>query len=185
MEAAWVSAISALLSLGVVVFQQWREARRRNREEAKRQIREDRAQAEQIAAWIEGDIETDGSLKKIIITLQNSSDVPVYLATFVLVPLKGAEAKPGEAVVYSSPEMSASDVISVLAPGRTKREMICPAWQAGTRVGIELAFFDAGRRSWVRRGDGRLQGLDGKDPRIGRVFDGSAMAGEKYHPEGE
>lgn len=97
MESARVSAISADLSLGVVVFRQWRETKRRYRDDEERQLKKERAQAEQVAAWVEGisaatvpDGEVDPASKGVSISVRNDSNLPVYDLLLVLVPAIGA-----------------------------------------------------------------------------------------------
>lgn len=179
---AWVSAISAVVSLCVVVAQNFREKKRRDADEKERKEKEARVQAERVATWCDVGDRTEGQ-DKITVTFRNGSELPIYLVTVVLVRLKGKRAERGEDVVANAPALSSKGVFPHMPPGETSKDMHVSPGLEGSRVGVEVAFRDAAGRSWVRRGDGELQSLGTQDPRIGRVFDGSAIAGELYHPE--
>lgn len=182
---SWLGGLGTTAAVAVALWQSGRETRKQRAER-------ERAPAETVAAWIASDdlVPSSGdhaevSDRQVAVHIKNGSEVPIYTVSVVLVPLKGTKAERGEDVVYLSPEMASLAVFSVVPPGTYRTTFALPPWanKKEQRVGVEIAFKDSAGRSWVRRGNGELSFLGKKDPRKGRVFDGSGLQGDLYRVE--
>lgn len=183
--ATWVGGLGTTAAVIVALWQSGRETRKQRKDERM-------SQARNVAAWIASDtlVPSNGDTVKAgdqqeVVHIKNGSEVPIYTASVVLVSLKGTKAEHGEDVVYRSPEMASLAVFSVVPPGTYRTTFALPPWanKKEQRVGVEVAFKDSAGRSWVRRGNGELSFLGKKDPRKGRVFDGSGLQGDLYRVE--
>lgn len=184
--ATWVGGIGTTAAVIVALWQSGRETRKQRKDERM-------SQARNVAAWIASDalVPSSGDPVKAgdrqeVVHIKNGSEVPIYTVSVVLVPLKGTEAERGEVLVTNGPEMASLSVYSVVPSGTYRATFALPPWanKKEQRVGVEVAFKDSAGRSWVRRGNGELKSLGKKDPRKGRVFDGSGLQGDLYRVEG-
>ena len=129
-------------------------------------------QSGRVAAWI-----ADWALAKpTAVIVRNGSDLPVYQSIAWLVLATGAGPQTGEDLMAEFKravanedldlwmEMHRPAMIAVIAPGEQAAEL--PPWPGGgmsTSPGVEIAFSDAAGRHWIRRVDGRLEGIP-KEP---------------------
>lgn len=181
---AWASAATSLLAFGAVIWQQWLEARRREsdiererclREEGEEatRLQKERAQAEQIAAWVEDWQPSPHPERNPLATVyvQNRSGLPIHNLIICLVPLKReGPQKTGEELSNEVLPTCFQRGLGTCPPGTFSAPLEAASKRDGV-VGmgsvVEIAFTDASNNSWVRRGDGNLEKLNG-DPDQGR-----------------
>lgn len=189
--ADWAAALAGFLAFGAVIWQQCvetkrrkadidRERRNRQEEDANRQAKENRVQADTIAAWIVPrpyEAAPGQFSNKFIVDVQNGSTTPVYTVVVTLVPIKGAAPRRSEDL---TPADRLTKLLMAMPPRTFWVEFPRPPMAMGMEYGVEIAFRDTAGRSWVRRVDGNLESLGGADPREGRLSDFSAKSDEFF-----
>jgi hypothetical protein len=154
MADSWSEIATAVGTMGAVIVAMWiagADARRRRKEEQRRQ-------AEQISAWMEelpNEVAiTEGELHANLI-LQNTSNQLVYNLIASIVSAH-SEAHIGDNLSYRT-------FVGLLPPGRTEYTIKHPGHGMHRKFAIELAFEDTGGRGWIRQGLGGLKQIS-KDP---------------------
>jgi len=145
-----VGAVGTVGAVIVALYFSGAEARRRHREEHRRQ-------AECIAAWfvIEHNSEERGF---VYCTVTNSSDQLVYDLVISLVSVHGAYRKTAVGVDRNGPIGGCQTYVGgAFPPGSRTLPLGYPGSALQVRYGVELAFRDVGSRYWIRGGDGRLR----------------------------
>jgi hypothetical protein len=139
------TAIGTVSAVTVALFSVICDSRRRLKEE-------ERKQAERITGWMDflpqGEKEEmAGTRVKLI--LYNASNQLVYNLIASVVNAN-TEEHVGDTLSYRN-------YIGRLPPNKTEYTIDHPGWGMHKRFSIELAFVDAGGRTWVRRGKGGLK----------------------------
>lgn len=122
---------------------------------------EERAHAEQIAAWM-APPRLDDSLGPGAVIISNASMQPVYDLAAVLVFRSGAAPHTG--LDWGDNRQTMISLIAQVLPGRYLQGLDMP--EGGSPMGsggvllVEIAFTDRSGRHWLRNFDGGLQQLD-------------------------
>jgi hypothetical protein len=139
------TAIGTIGATIVALFMGGAEARRRSKQE-------ERQQAERVTGWMDSlppdEAVVEGEMHVKLI-MQNASNQLVYnLIASVVSAQSGAQV--GDNLSYRN-------FLGRLPPGRAEYTIKHPGHGMHKRFSIELAFEDAGGRTWVRRGKGKLE----------------------------
>ncbi len=109
-------------------------------------------QAEQISAWEEGELDTEGP--NAVVALLNESRNPVYHVVVTLVLMQGSGARDGR----QAPE-GYQRHLRVLPPGKLYTLTRGDYGGMSRRPAVEVAFTDQAGRHWLRNGEGALRRL--------------------------
>lgn len=144
-DAATAAATLAAVIVALVIARADAVRRRRDKE---------REQAEHITGWMEeSQVQVFDSERHVKLVLFNASNQLVYNLIASIVTAHG-ETHPGDEWEYRT-------FVGRLAPGRSEFDIKHPGHGMSKRYAVELAFNDAGERTWIRHGRGRLQQIDG------------------------
>jgi hypothetical protein len=146
----WLAAIGTIAAVAAALWLAGRDSRRRRTEH-------ERNQAELVTAWLlpVGDQTTSGLVPPIIAVINGSQQL-AYKVIASLVPVRGAIGEDFRQTVGRDPTAFRA-FKGELPPGRTNLGVENPGGGMHIRFAIELAFRDAGGRSWVRSADGVLE----------------------------
>jgi hypothetical protein len=127
------------------------------RDSRRQRTEHERHQAELVTAWLEttGDATTTGLVPPVIAVVNGSQQL-AYKVIASLVPVRGAIG-PDFRQTAGRPLEGFRVYKGELPPGRTNLEVEYPGGGMFIRFAIELAFRDAGGRSWVRTAEGELK----------------------------
>jgi len=153
----YASLATVLGSLATAMTLIWLVIERDQLQKEKREA-EKRKQAAGVSTWLSSRMfGAKVHYKRQVIILNNNSDSPIYSLVVSIVDARNTDAKGEE-----TPE-EFRRVIDASPPG----QVFCSAPEGysgmGFRAGVELAFSDANGNHWVRRGNGKLEGL-AEDP---------------------
>ncbi len=151
----WVAAIGTVAAVFAAIGLAARETWERRRER-------ERQQAELVTAWLEsiGGPTPDG-LRPSKIVVTNGSQQLVYRFIASQVPVRGAIREDFRSQIGAGAwEFRAFK--GELPPGRTDLDVTYPGGGGHIRFAIELAFRDAGGRSWIRTAQGELKRIRGE-----------------------
>jgi hypothetical protein len=159
--AAWVGGIATSAAL-YLTYGLLRITRREQRTD---QAEKREAQARLVSAWTDNLQETSGSQYSVTITLQNSSDEPVYgLRTAVGSQWSGADIEYVEFdLEYIVPPKSQQQKQMVLPFARTEGGLKSP-------LPVELLFSDSAGKRWHRDRYGSLIHLTDRKPLAGTKY---------------
>lgn len=135
-----------------------------------------KAQADRISAWIDHSSHAAGSTSNV--TIKNDSGSPIYEVVLTLVGMYGAgPAKHGE----ENEQDYVHRALYVIAPPGMSNAWIDTIGTGGMHVvcSIEIAFLDGSGRSWVRRGNGKLEQIKERPYKHYRI---PMPANHKYSP---
>lgn len=137
-----------------------------HREKKNRINDQKRYQASRVSAWYAD--ETNRSNRPVdnrfvwqAVTLQNSSEAPVYNAVIMCVGVSGAG--PTSRGEDNPPGYSCWTGIGTIPPGTWNAWLPTHGSGMGVKTAPEIAFSDANGTSWVRRGNGNLEEIE-SDP---------------------
>lgn len=159
--ATWVGSVGIVLTLGATVWQVGHEARLRRRERY-------RAQAVGVSAWYRGprtDSRThEDPFGESLLTISNRSDQPIYEVVVTTVFIQGAAPRTGEEWVHHGERggyrsMPRGCVFGTVGPGQWSATVKSGDSPMQGRLGCEIGFTDAAGRHWIRRANGRLEGI--------------------------
>lgn len=149
----WVGSVGTAGTLGWLVFDKYRtdsEAR-----ESKR-----RRYAERMSAWLQSPPGSEHSVRGTVV-VSNGSHEPSYNVVVLYVWIQGAAWRTGEeAVGYTNRTEAVQPnqiwkMLSTVPPGRWTVTLAGPPdGPMQGRLGVEVAFTDAGGRHWIRRATG-------------------------------
>jgi hypothetical protein len=116
----------------------------------RRRKEKERKQADQISGWLDF-LPSDeiGTSMEVQLILINASNQLAYNLIASIVTAHGGD-HPGNTFEYRT-------FVGRLPPGRSEYTIKHPGHGMHKRFAVELAFDDAGSRTWVRHGRGRLE----------------------------
>ena len=148
----FASLATVLGSLATAATLIWLVLERDQLQKEKRET-EKRKQAVGVSAWLSQKTIPGKHLPRQVIILNNNSDSPIYNLVISIVDARDSNAKGEE-----TPE-EFRQIVDASPPG----QVFCFAPEgymgAGFHPSVEIGFSDADGNHWVRRGNGRLEGL--------------------------
>jgi hypothetical protein len=147
----WVAALGTVGAVAVALVLAGRDGRRRIAQERRRQ-------AELVTAWVTDDATTvtDQLESKVYLGLvvQNSSTQLVYQLIASLVATQGAYREDAR-----DEDHRFRTYVGDVPPGSRRTRLEYGGHGMSIRLGVEIAFQDAGGRWWRRKGNGNLEQL--------------------------
>lgn len=149
--ATWVTAFGTLGAFLVGFLQIRKERHLRRRREAQEDIKRERAQAEQVSAWVVKHPQTNTA--KVFVS--NQSGHPVHKMILSVVDLHGGKNADGR----KEPENHRAK-IGTIPPGVSSVELVLDMQSKKYHPAVEFAFTDQHGKNWMKRCSARIQEID-------------------------